>query len=90
MDKLRYLPLLLLVSFALYRLPVSAVLYPLALCVLLGAAFLWTDFRRVKKLHEGIRRLQSQTFAALDELPAPTTMIEADYRALTEAKESEK
>ena len=76
--------LLLLVSFALYRLPLSAVLYPLALCVLLGAVFLWTDFRRVKRLHEGIQRLQDQTFAAPDELPAPATMIEADYRELTE------
>ena len=77
--------LLLVVSFALYHLPLSAVLYPMALCILLGAAFLWADFRRVKKLHERIQRLEKQTFAALDELPEPATMLEADYRALTEA-----
>ena len=77
--------LLLLLSFALYRLPLSAVLYPMALCILLGAAFLWTDFRRVKKLHECIQRLEKQTFATLDELPEPATVVEADYRALTEA-----
>lgn len=77
--------LLLLASFALYHLPLGAVLYPMALCVLLGAVFLWTDFRRVKKLHESIQRLISQTFVALDELPPPSTMLEADYRALTEA-----
>ena len=75
---------LLLVSFALYHLPLAAVLYPAALCVLLGAILLWLDFLRVKRLHEDLQRLQSRTFAAMEELPLPSTVTEADYRALAE------
>lgn len=42
---------LLVVSFALFHLPLRAVAYPCALTLLLGLAALALDFRRVYKLH---------------------------------------
>ena len=41
----------LAVSFLLYHLPAEAVLYPAALCVLLGILVLVIDFIRVRRRH---------------------------------------
>ena len=47
--------LLFLASFRLYHLPLAAVWYPSALCVILGLAVLLLDFRRVKARRETLR-----------------------------------
>ena len=43
-----------LLVFALYRLPLTAVVYPAALCLLLGGGFLAADYRRALRRHRGI------------------------------------
>ena len=48
------------VSFVLYHLPLAAVWYPSALCVILGLAVLLLDFRRVKARHETLRLILCQ------------------------------
>lgn len=40
------------VSFALYRLPLQAVIYPVFLCAFTGSIFVISDFYHVKKKHE--------------------------------------
>ena len=49
------------VSFILYHLPVEAVLYPGALCVLFGLILMAADYRRVKKKHEALESISSIT-----------------------------
>lgn len=74
-----------IVSFALYHLPLAAVWYPSALCVILGLAVLLLDFRRVKARHETLRLILRQLPTLPDLLPAAHTVPEEDYRALVQA-----
>ena len=69
---------ILAVSFVLYHLPLEAVLYPAALCVLLGILALIIDFIRVRRRHEVLRGLKE-----LDsELPEVRDIEAADYREI--------
>ena len=70
-----------IVSFALYHLPLAAVWYPSALCVILGLAVLLLDFRRVKARHETLRLILCQLPTLPETLPAAHTVPEEDYRA---------
>ncbi len=47
------------VVFALYHLPLGAVLYPALLCGALGLAAFWYDSRRVWRRHRQLERLQA-------------------------------
>lgn len=49
----------LAVCFALYRLPLRAVWYPLALCAALGLSLLTADFLRLCRRHETLCRLRA-------------------------------
>ena len=72
-------------SFALYHLPLAAVWYPSALCVILGLAVLLLDFRRVKARHETLRLILCQLPTLPDTLPAAHSIPEEAYRALVQA-----
>jgi len=65
-------------SFVLYRLPAEAVLYPAALCVLLGIGVLLLDFFRVRRRHMVLRDLK-ETDA---ELPEVRDIEAEDYREI--------
>lgn len=65
-------------SFLLYRLPAEAVLYPAALCVLLGIGVLLLDFFRVRRRHMALRDLK-ETDA---ELPEVRDIEAEDYREI--------
>ena len=65
-------------SFVLYRLPAEAVLYPAALCVLLGIGVLLLDFFRVRRRHGVLRDLKE-----IDaELPEVRDIEAEDYREI--------
>ena len=65
-------------SFVLYRLPAEAVLYPAALCVLLGIGVLLLDFFRVQRRHMVLRDLKE-----IDaELPEVRDIEAEDYREI--------
>ena len=65
-------------SFLLYRLPAEAVLYPAALCVLLGIGALLLDFFQVRRRHEVLRDLKE-----IDaELPEVRDIEADDYREI--------
>ena len=69
---------ILAVSFILYRLPLEAVLYPAALCSLLGILVLIIGFIRVRRRHEVLRGLKE-----LDsELPEVRDIEAEDYREI--------
>lgn len=69
-------------SFVLYRLPAEAVLYPVALCVLLGLAFLIADHLRCRSRCRALERLKGQQAVAPEELPAAETPCEQAWRGL--------
>ena len=72
--------LLLIVSFALYHLPLAAVLYPLMLCALFGLVFLGREYLSARKKHRDILRLGRLTSDILDKLPAAESVEEVDFR----------
>lgn len=75
--------------FALYRLPLGAVLYPAALCALTGTVFLISDFFRFKRRHEMLRRLASLPAALMNDFPEPDDPEGEDYRAIIQALQQE-
>ncbi len=77
------------VSFALYRLPLKAVLYPAALCAVSGAAFIIADWTRVRHRHAKLTEIHDLISAATAELPPPRDVESADYRALIEALQAD-
>lgn len=56
-------------SFALYRLPLRAVLYPVGLCLLVGLGFAVWDYRRTLKRHRALTGCGDLTAELLRELP---------------------
>ncbi len=57
------------VVFALYHLPLGAVLYPALLCGLLGLASFWCDSRRIYRRHLQLERLQSSLETLMEAIP---------------------
>lgn len=74
--------LLLGASFALYHLPLRAVVYPLALAAAAGIAALALDFRRVYKLHRELSQMENTAAELLGVLPPAQSVPEADYQAI--------
>jgi hypothetical protein len=70
--------LILAFSFVLYHLPAEAVLYPAALCLVLGAVVLAVDFLRVRRRHILVSDLSEME----SELPEAAEIEAADYREI--------
>ena len=69
--------------FALYRLPAPALLYPAAVCAVLGLGFLYASWRRAKEKHRELSALAETLPATLAELlPPPETAEDEDYGRL--------
>ena len=76
---------LFLLSFALYHLPLAAVWYPSALCLLLGLFVLLLDFRSVRARHRALRQTLDSLPELPERLPPAASVPEEDYRALVTA-----
>ena len=57
--------LIFAVTFALYHLPIEAVLYPASICGALGLMLLGIDFRRVLTKHKKLERIRTIADAVL-------------------------
>jgi len=68
--------------FALYHLPVAAVLYPAGLCALLGVCFWGLDYKRAKEKHEKLVILQKLSAELLRDFPEAEGIVEQDYQQL--------
>lgn len=73
------------VSFALYRLPLMAVLYPVLLCAAAGAALLFTDFFRKRRKYRALSRLAALPYSEIGGLPRPESVSETGYQAVIRA-----
>lgn len=71
-------------TFALYHIPVKAVLYPAILCVVMGVGFLLFSFFRVKRQHDILESLKDRTAEMIGNLPVSNSICEDDYRELLE------
>ncbi len=74
------------VLFALYRLPLAAVLYPTVICLVIGAAALGVSCRNAAKRHEErLSLLQIPAETVEDMLPQARTSADEDYQAVIRA-----
>ena len=68
--------------FSLYRLPVEAVAYAVALCVCVGMVFTILDCWQYYKRHKLLSELLDRITLSIEELPAPKEIMEQDYQNL--------
>lgn len=76
-------------SFYLYGLPLAAVLYPSALCAILGLIVMTLDFLRIRKRHLFLAELASAGAELVTSLPETDDIEIADYRSIVTALRSE-
>lgn len=70
------------VSFWFYRLPVRAVMYPCALCLLFGAVFVAYDMTKAYRLHKFFEELHRRNTELISALPEPEGIVDSDYQQL--------
>ncbi len=73
---------ILIGSFALYHLPLRAVIYPLFLCLLTGCILLIPDYLKKRSLHQTLRRMEGFTSEMLESLPEALSSEGEDYQAI--------
>ena len=74
--------LIFIVMFVLYHLPMTAVFYPVFLCLLLGIFFLGQDCYSSYKKHMRLTELQHFQAEEMPDLPVPRTIDDTDYQEL--------
>ena len=74
--------LIFTVSFALYGLPLGAVLYPAALCAAAGGIILLLSLRKARAVCQELSLMQRHPADLPDELPAAQSPQEQAYQAL--------
>ena len=71
-----------LTVFALYRLPLAATGYPMALCLVIGLIAIVLDYRKTARHHRALSAIQSMTDAITLPLPGPEGILEEDYQQI--------
>ena len=69
-------------SFWVYRLPVRAVMYPCALCLLFGAVFAAYDIAKAYHRHKFFEELHRRNTELISALPEPEGIVDSDYQQL--------
>ncbi|MDE7325406.1 MAG: sensor histidine kinase [Lachnospiraceae bacterium] len=77
------------IVFALYNLPLGAVLYPTLLCSVLGAGLLVFDYRKEAKKHERLQELSLRGAELMEGFYAAGDWLEEDYQIIVEALRAE-
>lgn len=67
-------------AFALYHIPVGAVLYPALVCVVLGLIVLLLDCRKAYRKHRALVAIQSVSGALMNFFPPAVTQDDKDYQ----------
>lgn len=72
--------LIFLGVFALYGLPLGAVLYPAGVCLVLGCVFLALDVRQARERHRRLEQLSRLSGAVMGDFPPPSNQDHRDYQ----------
>ena len=81
--------ILFLISISLFRLPIPSVLYPTAICILIGSVYLIVDFLHVKRRHDAMERLSRLSADMLNMTDLAATVTEEDLVNIIEALKRE-
>ena len=69
-----------MISFALFQLPILAVIYPMLLCTVASVFIIIFDFLRVKREHSILQNIRSMMDAMTEVLPDADSIKEEDYQ----------
>lgn len=81
--------LIFLCAFLLYHLPAGAVLYPAAVCALLGCIVLVYDLHRAYEKHRQLKETLRLPGAVMETFPDVRTLEDADYQAVIQGLREE-
>ena len=70
------------VVFFLYRLPVSAVGYGVAVCAFVGMIAMILDFQRFYRKHHQLKKVCEQINVTKEHLPSTKQLLEQDYQEI--------
>lgn len=79
-----FFAVIFLVTFFLYNLPLAAVLYPLAICVVIAFFIFLGDLRKIKKKHEKLLEISRLPAQLMVRLPAAESQDDVDYQEIIE------
>ena len=74
-----------IISFALYRLPLKAVIYPMLICSVIGAFFIFVNFITTKNKHILLNDISKITDNITDILPKAKNIQENDYQNIIQS-----
>lgn len=74
--------MIFVICFSLYRFPIKAVLYPMALCGLVCIGFLISDYRNVRRKYLKLELMQSEGKMNIEHLPEADRLEEEVYQKL--------
>ena len=77
------------VSFALYRLPLKAVVYPTLLCAVFGLVFAGADFSREARKHAQLSEMKKLSAAMISAMPPAGSIGDAGYQEVIRALQDE-
>lgn len=69
-------------TFSLYHFPLTSVLYPSGLCLLVLLVVGSIDYASLRRKHKTLQSLKSMSFMLLESLPASALLLEDDYQQL--------
>ena len=78
-----------LCAFLLYDLPIEAVFYPAAVCIVLGACFLIVDINRAWRKHQRLTELSQLPASLMERFPPAQTQDDMDYQTIIDALRQE-
>ena len=78
-----------IISFALYRLPLKAVIYPMLICAVIGAFFIFINFISIKNKHILLSQISKLTDNINDILPKAQNIQENDYQNIIHSLSNE-
>lgn len=78
------------ILFILYKLPIAAVLYAVAICSFFGLIILIFDYRSFMKKHKTLNHLMDEIKVTTEHLPATYGVLEADYQNIIKTLYEEK
>lgn len=77
------------IVFALYHLPLGAVLYPALLCLILAVFLAAADYLRQRRRHRQLERIAGLSAAMMGEIPVTGSIDAEDYAAIISALQTE-
>ena len=81
--------MIFLAAFALYHIPVGAVMYPALVCIVLGGGYLVWNYQRFYRKHKLLEELLTRGAEMTESLPPADTRTEQDYQELLRALKEE-